>query len=73
LLVAGFNVLTFDYEVLAAYTSEPLRNLPTTDMLDHIYRKLGFRVKLDDLSIILNLSMQKANFQTRSPIKRLLG
>ena len=49
-LVVGFNVLTFDYEVLAAYTSEPLRHLPTVDMLDHIYRKLGFRVKLDDLA-----------------------
>ena len=49
-LVVGFNVLSFDYEVLMAYTSEPLRNLPTTDMLDHIYRRLGFRVKLDDLA-----------------------
>ncbi len=49
-LVVGFNVLSFDYEVLTAYTSEPLRNLPTTDMLDHIYRRLGFRVKLDDLA-----------------------
>jgi DEAD/DEAH box helicase domain-containing protein len=48
--VVGFNVLNFDYEVLAAYTDEPLRNLPTTDMLDHIYRRLGFRVKLDDLA-----------------------
>ena len=49
-LVVGFNVLSFDYEVLMAYTREPLRNLPTTDMLDHIYRRLGFRVKLDDLA-----------------------
>lgn len=49
-LVVGFNVLNFDYEVLMAYTSEPLRSLPTTDMLDHIYRRLGFRVKLDDLA-----------------------
>jgi DEAD/DEAH box helicase domain-containing protein len=49
-LVVGFNLLNFDYEVLAAYTDAPLRNLPTVDMLDHIYRKLGFRVKLDDLA-----------------------
>jgi DEAD/DEAH box helicase domain-containing protein len=49
-LVVGFNVLNFDYEVLMVYTSEPLRSLPTTDMLDHIYRRLGFRVKLDDLA-----------------------
>jgi DEAD/DEAH box helicase domain-containing protein len=49
-LVVGFNVLSFDYEVLAAYTDEPLRQLPTADMLDHLYRRLGFRVKLDDLA-----------------------
>src|SRR5512136_2081447 len=49
-LVVGFNILTFDFEVLAAYTAEPLGKLPTADMLDHIYRKLGFRVKLDDLA-----------------------
>ncbi len=49
-LVVGFNVLNFDYEVLMAYTREPLQSLPTTDMLDHIYRRLGFRVKLDDLA-----------------------
>lgn len=58
-LVVGFNVLNFDYEVLAAYTSEPLRDLPTVDMLDHIYRKLGFRVKLDDL-VRASLNVQKS-------------
>ena len=58
-LVVGFNVLNFDYEVLAAYTGEPLRALPTVDMLDHIYRKLGFRVKLDDL-IRASLNVQKS-------------
>jgi DEAD/DEAH box helicase domain-containing protein len=58
-LVVGFNVLNFDYEVLAAYTDEPLRNLPTVDMLDHIYRKLGFRVKLDDLARA-TLNIQKS-------------
>ncbi len=49
-LVVGFNLLNFDYPVLAAYTDEPLHLLPTVDMLDHLYRKLGFRVKLDDLA-----------------------
>jgi DEAD/DEAH box helicase domain-containing protein len=58
-LVVGFNVLNFDYEVLAAYTGEPLRGLPTVDMLDHIYRKLGFRVKLDDL-VRASLNVQKS-------------
>lgn len=58
-LVVGFNILNFDYEVLAAYTAEPLRNLPTVDMLDHIYRRLGFRVKLDDL-VRATLNVQKS-------------
>jgi DEAD/DEAH box helicase domain-containing protein len=49
-LVVGFNVLSFDYEVLRAYTGDPLRDLPTVDMLDHIHRKLGFRVSLDNLA-----------------------
>ena len=49
-LVVGFNVLSFDYEVLRAYTADPLRDLPTVDMLDHIHRRLGFRVSLDNLA-----------------------
>lgn len=49
-LVVGFNVLHFDYEVLRAYTDERLDRLPTVDMLDHIYRRLGFRVSLDNLA-----------------------
>ncbi len=49
-LVVGFNVLSFDYEVLRAYTVDPLSSSPTVDMLDHIYRRLGFRVSLDNLA-----------------------
>jgi DEAD/DEAH box helicase domain-containing protein len=49
-LVVGFNVLSFDYEVLQAYTDEPLKKLPTVDMLDHIHKRLGFRVSLDNLA-----------------------
>ncbi len=48
--VVGFNVLRFDYEVLEAYTEESLADIPTVDMLDDIYRKLGFRVSLDNLA-----------------------
>lgn len=47
-LVVGFNVLSFDYEVLRAYG--PLKPPPTVDMLDHIYRRLGFRISLDSLA-----------------------
>ncbi len=49
-LVVGFNVLKFDYEVLRAYTDDPLDSIPTVDMLDHIYKRLGFRVGLDNLA-----------------------
>ena len=49
-LVVGFNVLSFDYEVLRAYSNERLDRLPTVDMLDHIYKRLGFRVSLDSLA-----------------------
>ena len=49
-LVVGFNVLSFDYEVLRAYTDYPLRQLPTVDMLNDIYRALGFRLSLDALA-----------------------
>lgn len=49
-LVVGFNVLRFDYEVLRAYTDDPLDDIDTVDMLDHIYKKLGFRISLDNLA-----------------------
>jgi DEAD/DEAH box helicase domain-containing protein len=49
-LVVGFNVLRFDYEVLRAYSNYAFGEIPTVDMLDHIYRTLGFRVSLDGLA-----------------------
>lgn len=48
--VVGYNLERFDYEVLRAYTSDPLRDLPTVDMLLDIYHVLGWRAKLDDLA-----------------------
>ena len=47
-LVVGFNVISFDYAVLRAYG--PLNPGRTVDMLDHIYRRLGFRISLDSLA-----------------------
>ncbi len=49
-LVVGFNVLRFDYEVLRNYSDYPFTSIPTVDMLDHVYRALGFRVSLDGLA-----------------------
>lgn len=48
--VVGFNLIDFDYEVLSAYTTQPLRALPTIDMLHHVRRAIGFRVGLDALT-----------------------
>lgn len=49
-LVVGFNLRRFDYAVLQPYTQVALRSLPTLDMLEHLYRRLGFRVSLDSLA-----------------------
>jgi len=49
-LVIGFNVLRFDYEVLRNYSDYPFTSIPTVDMLDHVYRALGFRISLDGLA-----------------------
>ena len=49
-LVVGFNVLRFDYEVLRTYTDETFGGVETVDMLDHIHKRLGFRVSLDNLA-----------------------
>jgi DEAD/DEAH box helicase domain-containing protein len=49
-LVVGYNVLEFDYEVLRGYADVPFERLPTVDMLDHLARRLGFRVSLDSVA-----------------------
>jgi len=49
-LVVGYNVIRFDYKVLRAYTDAPLSKLPTVDMLQDLYRTLGWRLKLDNVA-----------------------
>lgn len=49
-LVVGYNLYRFDYEVLRAYTDDPLSDLPTVDMLRDLYQTLGWRLKLDDVA-----------------------
>lgn len=49
-LVVGFNIKGFDYKVLSAYTSSPLDNIPTFDILEDVRRRLGFRVTLSHLA-----------------------
>ena len=49
--VIGFNIVSFDYEVLRPYApSENFRAFRTTDMLADIFRVLSFRLSLDSLA-----------------------
>ena len=50
-LIVGFNVKRFDYRVLSAYTSKALNSMPTFDILEDIYQRLGFRLSLDHLAL----------------------
>ncbi len=48
--VIGYNLNGFDYNVLNNYAPFDLFTLPTLDMMDVVYKKLGYRLKLDDLA-----------------------
>ncbi|HAA04333.1 MAG TPA: DEAD/DEAH box helicase, partial [Syntrophobacteraceae bacterium] len=49
-LVVGFNIKSFDYSVLQAYSSFDFKKLPTFDILEQIHRHLGFRLSLDHIA-----------------------
>jgi DEAD/DEAH box helicase domain-containing protein len=49
-LVVGFNVKSFDYGVLRGYSSFDFDGLPTLDLLDEIFQRLGYRLSLDHLA-----------------------
>ena len=49
--IVGYNILSFDYEVLMAYTILDLPHfLPTLDLLLHVERATGHRLKLEELA-----------------------
>lgn len=49
--VIGFNIRSFDYVVLRPYArQEQFNSLPTLDLMDEVYNKLGFRLGLDALA-----------------------
>ena len=49
--VIGFNIIGFDYEVLKPYApNESFRSIRSTDMLQDIFRTLGFRLSLDSIA-----------------------
>lgn len=50
-LVVGYNLYGFDYPVLQQYTDAvELARLPTLDMMAEVYKRLGFRLKLDAIA-----------------------
>jgi DEAD/DEAH box helicase domain-containing protein len=48
--VVGFNILNFDYEVLAHYTPLDMTQVPTLDLMKDLEDKLQFRLSLDALA-----------------------
>lgn len=49
-LVVGFNTISFDYQVLKAYTPMNFDHLASFDLLAEIHRQLGFRLSLEHLA-----------------------
>ncbi|MBI2865695.1 MAG: ribonuclease H-like domain-containing protein [Chloroflexi bacterium] len=50
-MVVGFNVKSFDYEVLRPYAGFRLSEISTLDIMEHVVRELGFRLSLDALAL----------------------
>ena len=48
-LVIGYNHLWFDFPVLQKYANFDLKKLPSFDIMLEIEKKIGFKVKLDDV------------------------
>ncbi|MFC1817386.1 Zn-binding domain-containing protein, partial [Thermodesulfobacteriota bacterium] len=57
--VIGFNIRRFDYLVLKGYADIDFRQIPTLDILDEIYKHLGYRLSLDHLARV-TLGIQKS-------------
>jgi DEAD/DEAH box helicase domain-containing protein len=58
-MVVGFNILRFDYRVLSGYSAFDFHTLNNLDLLDHIHRRLGYRLSLNHLAQI-TLGSQKS-------------
>lgn len=48
--IIGYNLIHFDYPCLQTYYSGDMKKLPTMDLLVEIEKRLGFRIKLDDVA-----------------------
>ena len=49
-LVVGYNTIKFDYAVLKPYTDKRFNRVPTLDIFDHLYRRTGYRSRLDTVA-----------------------
>lgn len=48
--VIGYNLFGFDYPCMQSYYTGDFRNIPTVDIMVEIEKRIGFRVKLDDVA-----------------------
>jgi DEAD/DEAH box helicase domain-containing protein len=48
--VIGYNLFGFDYPCMQSYYTGDLKKIPTVDLLVEIEKRIGFRVKLDDVA-----------------------
>ncbi len=48
--IIGYNLFGFDYQVLNTYYPGDLAKFPTLDVMLEIEKKIGFRIKLDDVA-----------------------
>jgi DEAD/DEAH box helicase domain-containing protein len=49
-LVVGFNIVNFDYAVLAGYPLADVTDVPTLDLMVDLEKKLGHRLGLDAIA-----------------------
>lgn len=49
-LIVGFNIINFDYRVIQPYTDFDLNTLKTYDILTEVYKKLGYRISLQNFA-----------------------
>ncbi len=48
--VIGYNLFGFDYPCMQSYYTGDLMKIPTVDIMVEIEKRIGFRVKLDDVA-----------------------
>ncbi|MEI7741604.1 MAG: ribonuclease H-like domain-containing protein [bacterium] len=48
--IIGYNILGFDFPVMAKYYAGDLLRIPSLDIMKELERELGFRVKLDSVA-----------------------